>query len=50
MAKRGEEARAQLAHDSIRDNLDKTPPQANLLRAALLPKPRRLLIEVDYSL
>lgn len=33
-ARRGEEARAQLAHDSIRDNLDKTPPQANLLRAA----------------
>lgn len=49
VARRGEEARAQLAHDSIRDNLDKTPPQANLLRAALLPKPRRLLIEVDYS-
>ncbi|TGZ51248.1 Ankyrin repeat domain-containing protein 56 [Temnothorax longispinosus] len=34
VARRGEEARAQLAHDSIRDNLDKTPPQANLLRAA----------------
>ncbi|KYN14739.1 Ankyrin repeat domain-containing protein 56 [Trachymyrmex cornetzi] len=34
VARQGEEARAQLAHDSIRDNLDKTPPQANLLRAA----------------
>lgn len=34
VARQGEEARAQLAHDSICDNLDKTPPQANLLRAA----------------
>lgn len=32
VARRGEEARAQLAHDSIRDNLDKTPPQANFVQ------------------